>query len=347
MLKADFTLHQLQFKQPSGTSRGILKSKPTWILRIWDSKNPHQFGIGECSPIEGLSTDPIDQIDSKLSDLCNDINNHQLVDLSSFPCIKFGLETALLDLNNGSKRIICNTAFSNGIKSIKINGLVWMSDKESMANSISQKIKDGFDCIKLKIGAIHFNDEIDLISTIRKQFSSDQLEIRVDANGAFKPKDALSKIEKLAKFDIHSIEQPIQPKLHKEMKEICSKSEIHVALDEELIHTPITEANDVIEFIRPKYIILKPSLIGGIQHTKKWISCAKKYNLGWWMTSALESNIGLNAIAQLTSQFYNNLPQGLGTGQIYTNNIPSFLELNKDKLSINHDLKWDYSSLFS
>ena len=345
MFKAEFFSHQLQFKLPSGTSRGILKSKPTWYLKIWDTTNPKIFGIGECSPIAGLSIDPIEKIDTKLQKLCNKINEHHLVDLSLYPCVKFGLETALLDLKNGGNRIVFNNPFSKGNKAIKINGLVWMNNKKTMLESINKKISDGFNCLKLKIGAINFNDEIDLLNHIRKQFNADQLEIRVDANGAFKSTEALSKIDQLSKFKIHSIEQPIQPGQHQEMKNICALSSIDVALDEELIYTPINESHDLLEFINPNYIILKPSLIGGIQASKEWISNANKLAIGWWMTSALESNVGLNAIAQLTGEYSTDIPQGLGTGEIYQNNIPSFLELNQDQLSINHKLKWDFNSL--
>ena len=346
MFKADFTSYLLKFKKPSGTSRGVLNSKKSWFIKIWNVNNPSVFGIGECSPITGLSIDPIEKIEKKLFEICKSINNLKTINLERFPCIQFGLETALNDLNNGGKRIIYNNSFSIGQSEIKINGLIWMNDKESMLKSIRLKIKDGFNCLKLKIGAINFTDEVALLSLIRNEFNASELEIRVDANGAFNKKNVLSKINILSEFDIHSIEQPIEPNQYNTLKKLCLESPIPIALDEELITvTNINNREELLDFTKPNYIVLKPSLLGGLAATENWIDLAEKRNIQWWITSALESNIGLNSIAQFTAEFSNKLPQGLGTGQIYKNNFPAFLELKSDKLCINHELKWDISTL--
>ncbi|MDG2370871.1 MAG: o-succinylbenzoate synthase [Flavobacteriales bacterium] len=346
MLKADFTSHTLIFNNPSGTSRGVLNTKPSWFLRVWNENNPNIYGIGECSPIKGLSIDPIDAIDKKLTQICNNINNIDSIDIDQFPCIKFGIETAFKDLKNGGRKIIFNNSFSRSQSKIKINGLIWMDNKEAMLNSIRIKIENGYNCLKLKIGAIDFSDELSLLAFIRKEFNSSELEIRVDANGAFIKENALLKLNSLAKFDIHSIEQPIKPKQFSTMNKLCNESPIPIALDEELIGIINNQSQEnLLDTINPKYIVLKPSLLGGLDSTKSWIKLAEKRKIKWWVTSALESNIGLNSIAQFTAEFSNKLPQGLGTGQIYKNNIPSFLELKADELYINNELEWDLSNL--
>ena len=346
MLKADFTSHTLIFNNPSGTSRGVLNTKPSWFLRVWNENNPNIYGIGECSPIKGLSIDPIDAIDKKLTQICNNINNIDSIDIDQFPCIKFGIETAFKDLKNGGRKITFNNSFSRSQSKIKINGLIWMDNKEAMLNSIRIKIENGYNCLKLKIGAIDFSDELSLLAFIRKEFNSSELEIRVDANGAFIKENALLKLNSLAKFDIHSIEQPIKPKQFSTMNKLCNESPIPIALDEELIGIINNQSQEnLLDTINPKYIVLKPSLLGGLDSTKSWIKLAEKRKIKWWVTSALESNIGLNSIAQFTAEFSNKLPQGLGTGQIYKNNIPSFLELKADELYINNELEWDLSNL--
>jgi o-succinylbenzoate synthase len=346
MFKADFSSYLLNFKSPSGTSRGVLNSKTSWFIKIWDEKEPNILGLGECSPIVGLSIDPVEKIEEKLVELCENINNLDSIQLDAFPCITFGLETALKDLKNGGKIIIFNNSFSKAESKIKINGLIWMNDKESMLNSIRIKIKNGYNCLKLKIGAINFNDETDLLTFIRKEFNSSELEIRVDANGAFNNKEVLEKLNILSQYNIHSIEQPIQPNQHQALHKLCLESPIPIALDEELIGITLkNKREELLDVVNPNFIVLKPSLLGGLAATNNWIDLAEKRNISWWITSALESNIGLNSIAQFTAEFKNKLPQGLGTGQIYKNNFPSFLELKTDQLSINHELKWDISAL--
>lgn len=342
MIIAKYYKYNLDFIIPSGTSRGVLHTKPTWFLKIFKKDNPEIFGLGECSPIEGLSIDPINEIERKLNEVVLNINNLKKVDLNHFPSISFGVETALADLNNNGERIIFHNDFSKGKSSIKINGLIWMGKSSFMIDQIKEKIDLGFKCLKIKIGAINFNEEIEIIKLIRNMFSFSDLEIRVDANGSFKFKTVLKKLEILSELKIHSIEQPIEVNQIEEMKHICSVTPIPIALDEELIKfRNDSEKNELISFVKPQYIILKPSLLGGLDKTIKWISISERNNIEWWLTSALESNIGLNALAQFCGQYNLNLPQGLGTGNLYKNNIDSPLNLNGENLSYSTSKSWN------
>lgn len=346
MLKARFIKHTLNFKQPSGTSRGILKTKDSWFLIVWKEETPEIKGIGECSIIEGLSPDNLNQFEEKLTFVCQNINEEEalLKQIADFPSIQFGLETALLDLKSDGSKKLFYSHFLKMNQPININGLIWMGNKDFMLEQIHEKMGAGFTCLKLKIGAIDFDEELKLLEHIRNNFNEHQIEIRVDANGAFSPADALSKLQQLSKFDLHSIEQPIKQGQVNKMTELCAESPIPIALDEELIG--ISEYEDkrwLLEKIEPQYIILKPSLVGGLHGTSEWIELAGELSTPWWITSALESNIGLNAIAQYTSTFFNPLPQGLGTGQLYTNNIGSPLEVRGGKLYYNQGENWDLS----
>lgn len=334
-LEATFEKHQLQFITPAKTSRETFSLKDTYLLKI-KYINSEFLGIGECSPLWSLSIDPKDEYISKLQFVCDNINNWKVIlsdSLIEYPSIQFGLETALLDLSNERESIIYPSLFTEGKDSIQINGLIWMDNFENMSNQIKDKIQNGFKCVKLKIGAIDWEQELTLLKSIRNQFSEKDIEIRVDANGAFIPKEALFKLDKLAKLKIHSIEQPIMAGQTSHMKFLCSKTPIPIALDEELIgiKTKVEKDNLLLE-INPQFIILKPSLIGGIKGSNEWIDAAKKTNTDWWITSALEGNYALNAIAQFVYQTGNKYPQGLGTGQLYNNNFNSRLSLNKDKL---------------
>lgn len=312
------------FKRPSGTSRGILTEKKCWLLSIYDSSNPAIKGVGECSIIEGLSPDfeNDEQYEAILEALVHDPE----LNLSNYPSIKFGLESALLDLEHGGNQMYFDNDFANGKQKIPINGLVWMGDEVFMQEQIEEKLAQGFKTIKMKIGAIDLETELRLLIAIRNKYSREEITLRVDANGAFQPKDAMNVLEKLNELDIHSIEQPIKPGQWGEMSKLCLSTPTPIALDEELIGINNAQRKiELLETIRPQFIILKPSLHGGISGAKEWITLAEERSIPWWMTSALESNIGLKAIAQLTAEFDVKLPQGLGTGSLYMDNIPSNL----------------------
>lgn len=349
MLKASFVKYPLQFIKPSGTSRGILTTKESYFLKIWDAEKPDLFGIGEASIIEGLSIDKSELISEQLDLLCQNINSpiEELLDQNrSFPSIIMALEMALLDLRNGGKQIWFNSPIVKHNLPVRINGLIWMGSQKEMLDQIERKLALGFSCLKLKIGAIDFNSELEVLISIRSNFDEHELEIRVDANGAFSAKEALSKLDALSKFDLHSIEQPIKQGQWDNMAELCLRSPLPIALDEELIGlSSVEEKTRCLEIINPQYIILKPSLVGGFNSTTEWIEAAGKMSIPWWITSALESNIGLAAITQFTSQFYNPLPQGLGTGQLYSNNVESPLELQGENLFYNLNNTWDLSKL--
>lgn len=343
MLKAKILPYTMRFIKPAGTSRGVMLEKNSWILSLEENGI---YGLGEFSIIESLSPDWSEDYESALQNIENALNEgkevKQLIEIyKEFPSIVFGLETAELDLRNGGKRMIFDTSFFHSKQQIPINGLIWMNDKETMLQSIEEKLKLNFNCIKLKIGAIDYADEIQLLRHIRNSFSKELIEIRVDANGAFDPEKAVKVLDELAELDIHSIEQPIKQGQMNEMAKLCESTPTPIALDEELIgiHT-IQKKKELIGSIQPQYIILKPSLHGGLQGSREWIEIAEKQNISWWMTSALESNIGLNAIAQFASTFDNDMPQGLGTGSLYHNNIESPLTVKNGHIFTEASKKW-------
>lgn len=346
MIKATYKKYNLNFKTPSGTSRGILKIKETWFFILKDNG---RVGIGETGLFRGLSIDDVDHYENKLKWVCNHIDlGLELLrkQLYEFPSIQFGLEQAFLSLKSESSFELFPSSFTRGKKSIPINGLIWMGNKSFMKNQIQEKLKSGFSCLKMKIGALNFDAEMELLKEIRKEFSSNEIELRVDANGAFNPKNALEKLHRLSALEIHSIEQPIQQGQVQEMAELCSKTPLPIALDEELIGVFSSEQKKkLIATIAPQYIILKPSLIGGFACSEEWINLAQQYNCGWWITSALESNVGLNAIAQFTYTLQSNLPQGLGTGGLFTNNFTSPLEVKNGTLQYDPLLNWNLNLL--
>jgi len=347
MLTARYKTFNLNFKFPAGTSRGVLLHKPSSFLIL---EKDGWMGIGECSTIPDLSIDPVDSYDDKLKNLCRLINegvDPDTLDLKEYPSIAFGLETALLDLAvKGSKKLF-DSDFMVGKTGIPINGLVWMGDKAFMEKQIKEKIKDGYHCIKLKIGANDFTTELEILAAIRNRFSPDDIEIRLDANGAFQPDEALEKLNRLSEYGIHSIEQPIRQHNWDTMAGLCIHSPIQIVLDEELIGVNPDDKESLLEKIKPAFIILKPSLLGGFKQSEEWIRLAVKHHIGWWVTSALESNIGLNAIAQWTATLGSTMPQGLGTGQLYHNNIPSPLSIQQAKLYYRTDTEWDVSTILS
>ena len=341
MLKARYQKYILKFKRASGTSRGVLTQKETWFIIL---ENDGKIGIGECGILRGLSIDDRPDYEEKLKWVCKNIHlgkQNLYNDLTEFPSIQFGVEMAFLSLESKNPFVLYPSEFTQNKKNILMNGLVWMGEASYMKEQIEQKITEGFKCIKLKIGAIDFEKELELLQFIRTHFDSKTIEIRVDANGGFTPNEALSKLNQLHKFDLHSIEQPIKQHQIPEMAQLCKQSPFPIALDEELIGVfSLDDKEQLLQKIQPQYIILKPSLVGGFQGTQEWISIAEKYNIGWWITSALESNIGLNAISQFTFTLNSPLPQGLGTGGLYTNNFDSPLEVKEGRLWYNSALSW-------
>jgi o-succinylbenzoate synthase len=319
---------------------------------VENSHNPGVIGIGECSLLRGLSQDDREDYEEKLQEVFHQLRQLTsaeieffLLDLIDWPSIRFGVEMALRDLTMGGKRNLYNTPFTTG-HPIPINGLVWMGTADFMYEQILEKLERGFTCIKLKIGAIDFATELELLARIRKEFGRDTIEIRVDANGAFSPDKALEKLHLLADYNLHSIEQPIPPGRWEEMALLCEKTPLPIALDEELIgiNNP-TDKQDLLKIIKPQYIVLKPSLLGGFAANQEWINYAEQNKIPWWITSALESNIGLNAISQFASTTKISMPQGLGTGQLYTNNFPSPLEVKSGQIYYRQDVSWDLSLL--
>ena len=344
MIKATYYKYILQFKTPSGTSRGILKTKETWFLYL---SKEGKFGVGECGLFRGLSIDDRPDYEDKLKWVCNNIElglDILLAKTIHFPSIQIGLEQAFLSLQSPSPFKLFVSNFTESNKSIDINGLIWMGDREFMNDQIKEKIAQGFRCLKMKIGAIDFATEIQLLASIRKEFSINDIELRVDANGAFKPSEALEKLKILSNYDLHSIEQPIRQGHYQEMALLCEETPLPIALDEELIGVfDVTKRTKILQIIKPQYIILKPSLVGGFKESLEWIELAKEYGIGWWVTSALESNIGLNAIAQWTATLKSSMPQGLGTGGLFTNNFDSPLEVYKGGLYYNKNKNWNFN----
>ncbi len=345
-MKATYKKHILQFKKPSGTSRGVLLEKETWFIIITDGK---KRGIGECGVLRTLSIDDRPDYEDMLQWACNNIHlgvKFLWEKLIEFPSIQFGIEMAYTSLYSDSSFLLFPSPFTQGTASIKINGLIWMGEKEFMKDQITEKLNQGFDCIKMKIGAIDFEAELELLSYIRSHFDSNTIELRVDANGAFDPQHALDKLARLAAYDIHSIEQPIRQGQYQHMATLCKNTKLPIALDEELIGVfDIEKKKELLNTIAPQYIILKPSLIGGFEGTKQWIDIAESLGIGWWITSALESNVGLNAIAQFTYTLQSQMYQGLGTGGLYTNNIEAPLVVDQGTLAYKPKMQWNTNFL--
>ncbi|MBN1926358.1 MAG: o-succinylbenzoate synthase [Prolixibacteraceae bacterium] len=340
-IKASYTKYTLKFIRPAGTSRGTYMNKDSWFLFLSDGE---KTGTGECSLLRGLSIDDSPVFEKKLNEVCQKINQGEynfILPIEKYPSIQFGLETALLDLKNGGNHILFPSEFTKGKKGIFTNGLIWMGDKTYMRKQIAEKIEKGFSCIKLKIGALDWNSEKEIIAEMRRQFKASELIIRVDANGAYTPKQSAEVLSELAEMQVHSIEQPIKAGNWDEMAALCESTPIPIALDEELIGIFTFEKKQkLIETIRPQYLILKPGLLGGFQSCNEWIQLANKCGAGWWATSALESNIGLNAIAQWVFIKKPQIHQGLGTGMLFSNNIDSPLTLRGENLFYDANKNW-------
>lgn len=340
----------LKFKNPAGTSRGVLTEKPTFFIKIFDEADPLHFGIGECSVFPGLSPEADGNYGYKLIELLANMALGKETDLSHHSSIQFGLEQAINDFAGGCRHIYFPSDFTEGQKTIEINGLIWMGEFDKMIERIDDKVQKGFHCLKLKIGAIDWKSEIAMIEYVRRKYSESQLEIRVDANGAFSMDNVFPRLKQLADLGIHSIEQPVAASYpHELLQFICQISPLKIALDESLIGVYRSEDKiALIDEVMPAYLILKPSLCGGFAGAEQWIRLAEERGIGWWVTSALESNVGLNALAQWTAGLDTKIPQGLGTGTLYTNNFECPLRLHADALSYDPSFKIDsdiYSSL--
>jgi O-succinylbenzoate synthase len=347
MWKASYIHYPLHFHHPAGTSRGILQKKESWFLKL--AGEDGNTGVGEVSFVPGLSLEDPGEMEIRLDHICKLISRGEMdpgQSLPSLPGIQFALETALRDLALGGRRILHPSEFTEGVSGISTNGLIWMGDRASMVGQIRSKLGMGFRVLKMKVGALDFREELELLQWIRSEYGRDDLELRLDANGAWSPEMAAMRMEQLSPLGIHSIEQPIAAGQADAMAELCRNTSIPVALDEELIgRSGPDDRNEMLEGIGPRYIILKPGLLGGFSVASGWIDAARKLGTGWWITSALESNIGLNAIAQWTFQLGTSMPQGLGTGSLYSNNLPSPLRMEGDKLWYRKEHMWDLQSL--
>lgn len=339
-----FAPYLLHFKEPGGTSRGVLTEKPTFLVKVFDEHDPSHFGIGEAAVFPNLSPEADGNYVWKLTEVMANIAIGKATDLTRHSSIQFGLEQAILDYSNGCKGIYWESSFTSGESTIEINGLVWMGEFDRMIERIKEKIAAGFHCVKLKIGAIDWKHELEMISYIRSRFSQEELMIRVDANGGFSMDNALPRFKQLADLGVHSIEQPIPAGNPELMAFLCSVSPLPIALDEELIGKGTEEERrETLDVIKPQYIILKPALCGGFSGGEEWIKLATDRGIGWWITSALESNVGLNTIVQWTAAIGAYGPQGLGTGGVFIDNFTTPISLEGDRLSFNPGEKFDYS----
>ena len=352
MLKLEYKEYTLDFKFDAGTSRGILTKHHILVLRIYDTANPVIYGLGEAAPLSGLSRESMEDVRDELKLLQKRIGEQRTpvnaegalalaatITSRETPSLRFAVEMALLDLIHGGKRLIFDNQFSRGERQIPINGLIWMGDAEFMKKQVDEKLAGGFGCIKVKVGAIDFDEEVNLLKYIRKK--SKDVVIRIDANGGFQNHEVFKKIADLSVIGIHSIEQPIRPNQFEAMQLVCKRTAIPVAFDEELVGDfNKKEKNELLTLQRPHYIVLKPMLLGGFAEILEWIRLAESLKIGWWITSALESNIGLNAIAQFVGEFKDVQHQGLGTGQLYTNNFKSPLEVKGEYLHYNLKKNW-------
>ncbi|MGB3180794.1 MAG: o-succinylbenzoate synthase [Cyclobacteriaceae bacterium] len=357
-LKASWQQYTLQFTFDAGTSRGVMRTRDTWVIRLWDAHHPGVSGYGEAGPLPGLSIDhrpdigdTLDRVLKLLEGMAPPATPEEVYRLvqdlvpAEWPSIRFAVETALLDLVNGGSRIIIDKGVGKDTR-IPINGLIWMGDKPFMLQQMESKLAAGFSCLKMKIGAIESRQEEQVLGAIRERRKARELTLRVDANGAFTPENALDHLHRLAAYDLHSIEQPIKPGQPEAMRKLCENSPLPIALDEELIGLHTTEQRAMLlERIRPFGIVLKPGLVGGLASTLEWIRLAEERDIAWWVTSALESNIGLNAIAQLTASLDPTMHQGLGTGQLYHNNFPSPMVIKQGSLQYDSGQPWDLSQL--
>lgn len=345
MIAARWIEHTLQPRFELGTSKGAINARTVWYLLAWDTERPEVVGIGEAALFPGHSKEFPADVKTKLIELCADTHDWQrrlTTDLVDVPSVRFAVEQCLRDLEVSGTKQLFPSPFLLGHQHIPINGLVWMGDKATMKQRIREQIEKGFTTVKMKIGAIGIDDELDLLRSVRKEFGPDDITLRVDANGAFGPRDAMNVLNRLADMQVHSIEQPVHAGLYELMAELCEHSPVPIALDEDLIGLNTRDAKvDLLDNVKPQYIVIKPSLVGGWAATQEWIDLAKARGIGWWITSALESSIGLNAIAQFTATLGVDMPQGLGTGSVYANNIASPLIAEHGMLRYRPEVAWD------
>ena len=358
-LKSELISYRLDFKFPAGTSRGTLHHKDTFFLKVWDVADPGVVGWGECGPLKKLSIDDVEDLEQLLMEKTGHLNGAKLPNSVSaiysfakelagfqYPAYRFAVETALLDLKNGGNKLIYTNDFYTKSSQIPINGLIWMGHMEGMLLQISDKINEGSDCVKMKVGSLDFEKEVDILNYIRRKYYNKEILLRVDANGAFKPDEAMYKMQTMAKSNIHSIEQPIAAGQTELMAQLCQRTPIDIALDEELIgmHNR-QEKLELLRLIKPQYIIIKPTLLGGLSSSEEWIQLAEELGIGWWITSALESNIGLNAICQFANEMKAKSYQGRVTGKLYHNNIESPLTITNGYIYYDNNRDWNLTML--
>ncbi|MBP6392629.1 MAG: o-succinylbenzoate synthase [Flavobacteriales bacterium] len=349
MLRARWIEHTLRPRFELGTSKGPITARTVWYLIVWHRDRPEVQGFGEAALFPGHSKEFPADVRTKFLELCADTSNWEQrlrTDLIDVPSVRFAVEQCLRDLEAGGSKMLFPSEFTLGRQVIPINGLVWMGDKATMKQRIREQIDGGYSTVKMKIGAIGIEDELTLLKNVRAEYKAADLTLRVDANGAFSAQQAPEVLKRLADLQVHSIEQPVAPGLYEVMTELCAAPPLPIALDEDLIGANTHDAKvDLLDNVRPQYIVIKPSLVGGWAAAQEWIDLAKARNIGWWITSALESSIGLNAIAQFTATLNVTLAQGLGTGKVYENNIPSPLLAEKGFLRYRPEAEWDLSTL--
>ena len=330
---------------PLGTSKGVIKARTVWYLIAWDAERPQVRGIGEAALFPGHSKEFPADVRTKLLELCSDTSNwgqrlHD--DLMQVPSVRFAVEQCLRDLQASGSKILFPSEFTLGHAGLPINGLVWMGDMATMRERIKTQIDGGSRCVKMKIGGIGIADELQLLADVRREFNAKELTLRVDANGAFTNGNVMPVLERLAALEVESIEQPVSPGLYEVMAELCATSPLPVALDEDLIGISTPEGKkDLLDHVKPQYIVIKPSMVGGWAAAQEWIDLAQERGIGWWITSALESSIGLNAIAQWTATLGVTIPQGLGTGSVYSDNVPSPLSVSAGELKYRPEIPWN------
>lgn len=349
MIKARWIERTLNPRFELGTSKGPINARAVWYLIAWREERAQLKGVGEAALFPGHSKEFPADVKLKLTELCERTDNwaeRAMTDLVDVPSVRFAVEQCLRDLEAGGTKTLFPSGFTLGKQGIPINGLVWMGDKRTMKQRIREQIEGGCTTVKMKIGAIGIDDELELLRAVRREYSADDITLRVDANGAFSAQQAPDVLKRLAELQVHSIEQPVAPGLYEVMEELCAITPIPIALDEDLIglNTRATKV-DLLDHVKPQHIVIKPSLVGGWNATREWIELAKARRIGWWITSALESSIGLNAIAQFTATLNATTAQGLGTGKIYANNIPSPLLTERGFLRYRPEEEWDLSLL--